>query len=447
MNNETLRAVVVQPGEPAVVKEIDGSLPGLQNLVGGYIQISYPFDDAVGLICNDKGKLLGMPLNRSLKNDAGEVYDILAGNFIIVGLSKDNFASLTPEQEAKYLELYKVPERFEFIDGKIVASPISDKISFHAFRESVITDLQNRFEKDGLKVDIIPKRVEKPSKTYEGIMVSIPGSSVSMCIDLEPTYAQLKHNDDISHVIAPLYEGIRENLSQMSQYDISDKIKDYAWIRDHLVIDVVSKERAGDYLQGVPHTDIGADLTAIYRIVLDDSSSTVITNAMREQLGISEEQLHADALVTSEKRYPIKMETLGSFISAMVGDSGPNTPSMWVCMADHRLQGGAGVIAYSNFPEEVSSRITEGNFYILPSSLHEVIIIPDTSDISVTELENIVQAVNASELKPEDILSNRAYYFDVDKKEITFAKEREEQVKSLEADKTHIPDVPKRKGR
>lgn len=78
----------------------------LQKMVGGLIQAVYPFEDAVALICNDEGKLLGLPINRPLYDEDGEMYDILVGTFLVVGLTEDDFGSLPEEMIEKYTEAF-----------------------------------------------------------------------------------------------------------------------------------------------------------------------------------------------------------------------------------------------------------------------------------------------------------------------------------------------------
>ena len=62
-----MRILLVEPGKTPVLKEIDGSLKSMQEIVGGTIQVLYPFAEPVALVCNDEGKLLGLPLNRALR--------------------------------------------------------------------------------------------------------------------------------------------------------------------------------------------------------------------------------------------------------------------------------------------------------------------------------------------------------------------------------------------
>ena len=115
---------VLEPMKEPYVKEIDPGLHALQAEVGGDIAASYPFDDPVGLVLNDEGMLIGLDLNRSLRDEHGEIYDIVAGTFLVVGLGEESFTSLPPELAQKYMEYFKQPEQFINLNGQIVALPV-----------------------------------------------------------------------------------------------------------------------------------------------------------------------------------------------------------------------------------------------------------------------------------------------------------------------------------
>ena len=121
---DKLTVLVVEPMKEPYVKEIDPGLHALQAEVGGDIAASYPFDDPVGLVLNDEGKLIGLDLNRSLRDEHGEIYDIVAGTFLVVGLGPESFASLPPDMIQKYTEQFKRPELFASVNGQIVSVPV-----------------------------------------------------------------------------------------------------------------------------------------------------------------------------------------------------------------------------------------------------------------------------------------------------------------------------------
>ena len=103
---EKITDLVVEPEKYPYSAEIPVGLESLQKIVGGTIQAVYPFEDEAALICNDEGKLLGLPLNRPLRNEDGVIYDIIVGTFLVVGLTEDDFGSLSEEMIEKYTEVF-----------------------------------------------------------------------------------------------------------------------------------------------------------------------------------------------------------------------------------------------------------------------------------------------------------------------------------------------------
>lgn len=116
-----MKVLMVEPGKSPYETEIEGGLESLQAAVGGDIQATYPYDDLVALICNEEGKYMGLPLNRALYDDEGRMYDIVAGNFLIVGLGEEDFTDLPAELMEKFSEQFKYPEKFARIAGEIIA--------------------------------------------------------------------------------------------------------------------------------------------------------------------------------------------------------------------------------------------------------------------------------------------------------------------------------------
>ncbi len=105
-----MRVLVIEPLKEPYEATIDGKLESMQKLVGGLIEAIYPFeDDHVALICNEEGKLLGFPLNRALRDESGEIYDIVSGTFLLCSAppTSANFESLSEEQIQKYIKKYK----------------------------------------------------------------------------------------------------------------------------------------------------------------------------------------------------------------------------------------------------------------------------------------------------------------------------------------------------
>ncbi len=123
---EKIKVLVLEPMKKPYVKEIVHTLEDLQKEVGGSIEAVYPFEDKVAIICNDEHKFNGMPMNRCLRDQDGEIYDILGGNLLVVGLTEYDFGSLTPEQVEKFSEYFGTPEMFVNINGSLMVLPVPD---------------------------------------------------------------------------------------------------------------------------------------------------------------------------------------------------------------------------------------------------------------------------------------------------------------------------------
>lgn len=101
-----MKVLVVEPMQPCRVEEISDRLEAMQAVVGGYIEEVTPFNEPVAIVCNEEGKLNGLPYNRPLLDRNGLPYDILCGTFFIAGVQGERFVSLTDEQIGQYKSLY-----------------------------------------------------------------------------------------------------------------------------------------------------------------------------------------------------------------------------------------------------------------------------------------------------------------------------------------------------
>ena len=122
-----MNVLVVEPGKAPYEMQIGSDLQSMQALVGGYLEAVYPFDQPVALVCNEDGKRDGLPLNRALRDSDGDIYDIIAGNFFIAGLGKNDLTDLPHELAEQFAERFRQPEMFLREGDKVVAAPILDE--------------------------------------------------------------------------------------------------------------------------------------------------------------------------------------------------------------------------------------------------------------------------------------------------------------------------------
>ncbi len=122
--------LVVEPGKVPETRDISGNLKEMQSIVGGYIQAIYPFP-GIALICNEEGWLLGLPGNRGLRDENGEVHNIIWGTFFLCGAPADgeDFVGLTPKQAKQLEKQFHTPEAFVGSDGRILCIPFNTEIA------------------------------------------------------------------------------------------------------------------------------------------------------------------------------------------------------------------------------------------------------------------------------------------------------------------------------
>lgn len=121
-----MQIVMVEPGKAAYAMELGHSLKAMQQAVGGAIQILYPLEEPVALVCHEEGKLLGLPPNRGLWDEEGRLYDIVCGPFFLCGAppQSDRLEGLTEGQARALLERFGRPELFVRVGEEILCLPM-----------------------------------------------------------------------------------------------------------------------------------------------------------------------------------------------------------------------------------------------------------------------------------------------------------------------------------
>lgn len=229
-----------------------------------------------------------------------------------------------------------------------------------------------------------------------------------------------------------------------------DQLKDYDMVKPHLLMEIVGKEANAEKLQSVPHTDM-EDMAVTYRILMDrseDGQATIpITNKLIDHYGITVEQLHEDAIACSEKIAPLSILNMNELMYEMSGGlfGGPDDPPspIYVATNESRLQG-ASVIAYPDFMDQAAEKLG-GSFFILPSSVHEVILVPDSIELSISELKAMVTQVNASEVLPKDRLTDNVYHFDAEARIFEKASQFEQRIEKSKERRSVLDELGSKK--
>lgn len=308
-------------------------------------------------------------------------------------------------------------------------------MDFKEFQESIVQDMKDRTW--GVNFDIQP--VEKlQGQSYTGLSIQPQDGIMAATVNLEQMYTQMIDGMPYEQVVDNLVERTAEILDDMPQVNMND-LTNYEVMKEKLVVQVIPTERNQDMLQHIPHKDI-EDMSLVYRMMMDHNesgtSSILVTNQIMASYGITQEQLHQDALDAAVINNPATFRNLQEVLCDLMGMPAEMMPPMdgpqlYVASVEGSVNG-AGVIAYPDFMEQVADQLG-GDFFVLPSSVHEVLVLPDDGNTDRSVLESMVRDVNATEVQLEDQLSDNVYHYDSQDKVFELASSYEQRMAIREA--------------
>ncbi|MBQ6407423.1 MAG: hypothetical protein IJJ64_05230 [Butyrivibrio sp.] len=317
-------------------------------------------------------------------------------------------------------------------------------MNFEEFKNSLANDVKEILEeKTGRAFDVEPRTVEKMNETYEALTVKPVDSEIGVNLNITNLYSNIESGDSYEDIVSGAAKVAENALINSPDFDI-DALKDYDKMKDNLAIEVVSAERNKGMLESVPHKEI-EDMAVVYRFLVGDSpagaGSILVTNQMLDNYGVTAEQLHQDAIKNAPEIRPLVIEGMAEVLAKQMGvedletlgfNIPPEQEQMFVASVEGNIHG-AGVLAYQDFMDQAAER-AGGSFFILPSSIHEVLIIPDNGKFDAASLEKMVREVNATTVDIADQLTDNVYHYDAEEKVFELAEKFEDRVAAKETD-------------
>lgn len=294
-------------------------------------------------------------------------------------------------------------------------------MTYAEFLEEMRHDLQNRFATDlppeYADVRIGIRDVEKlQGESYRGLSFRNGDSRVEADLNLNPAFQAYEAGKPFQDLVKDVQMRIMEALDRTPKIDI-DELSNYEAMKSKLMMEIISQKGNEDRLQKIPHQKV-EDLALIYRVDMGGSAggrmTSVVTNRQLEAFGITAEQLHKDALENAPITHPASLRSMREVMAEMTGtepeEAMPEEPAMLVATVEGGFMG-ASVIQYPGFMEQAAEQVG-GDFFVLPSSIHEVLLIPDEGKADFHDLEAMVQTINEAQVAPEERLSDHVYHYD-----------------------------------
>lgn len=291
-------------------------------------------------------------------------------------------------------------------------------LNYIEFKEKFLSKLEELVSEEGM-YEISEKTFHKINRDMEAVAIMLKenneGAGFGQIHYFENLYSDYKKGLSIDEVVRTIMDSLKGNKPREKNID---KFFGYEECKDRIVAQVISKERNGEIIEKNVNRSF-LDLALVYRIVFknDDSGliSALISNDIASEWGIDEKTLYKVALENINAKAPYKAVNIGEIIH---GDKDEALPPMYVLSSGNRSFG-ASAIAY---PEEIKKAggVMKGNFFILPSSQHDLILVPyDPS--SVERYKNMVRSVNKDVVDIEDWLSDSVYFYDRESETVELA--------------------------
>jgi hypothetical protein len=309
-------------------------------------------------------------------------------------------------------------------------------MDYEQFKVAFAEDLKTNLQKLGIEADVSEHHIEKLNDSYEALSVTPKGSSIGVNANLDEIFHAIERGRDYNEVLSGVTESLKGSLEHMPKLQVSD-LTNYAEMKNKLAMEVVSAERNAKMLQNVPHEQM-EDIAVVYRLVLNSSkgaSSTVlVTNDLMDKFGITHEQLHDDAMKNAPLIRPAEIKGMEETLNEMQGGPAlePDPDEILFVAGVPDQSHGAAVIAYPNFFEDAAEKLG-GDYFIIPSSIHEVLLVKDTGEMNSRDLAAMIKEVNATEVAPEDVLTDHAYHYDSKEHIFESADKFEERQAEMEA--------------
>lgn len=299
------------------------------------------------------------------------------------------------------------------------------KCSYKKFKDLVLYYVKRNF---GTDVNIeIHNIVKNNSFELEGMVIIENGKNISPNFYLQLYYQEYLRGVGIEDIVAEMLK----KYDQLQHEDFSEFSMDIENCMDKIVCRLVSYEKNIKLLENIPYIRF-LDLAIIFYCLVVESGDGIgsvrISNKIMEEWKITVKMLYQVAIYNTERLFPKVFCSLKTMLESMIESGKKEVPEVFFDTDSYSLENtsapfvltnkrginGAAVILYPDCLKEIG-RLAGEDLYIIPSSIHELLIVPDDRQTPPKELRRMVQEVNASCVAAEEVLSDMVYKYSVEK--------------------------------
>lgn len=292
-------------------------------------------------------------------------------------------------------------------------------MNFNEFKEELVKALSNVFENTEISFNTVTKN---NGLTLDGLVIISPTSNISPTIYVNHYFEQYENGRDFEDIVNAIADVYTDALPK-TNFDIQS-FTEWERVKGNIIYCLVNREKNAELLEKVPHREF-LDLAIIYKCLVStsdtDGCATIqIKNEHMEYWNVSESDLFTVASENTPNKLKADLMNMFSAISGMLDlDTDIDlSPSPMFVLSNTSKLNGATAILYNNVLKEFADKV-KSDLYILPSSIHETILLPSFEGMSKDELKEMVECVNATQVAPHEVLSDNVYFYDRAKDEIS----------------------------
>ena len=250
-----------------------------------------------------------------------------------------------------------------------------------------------------------------------GLTLTEQDINISPTIYLEEYYRQFQNGGSLEHITSDILRLYNEVRFQKSWGE--EKLYDYSQVKEKVIYRLVNYESNEKMLRNVPYI-VYLDLAIVFCVLLEVTKYGTATMAIRNDhldlWGVEKEELYRQASENTSKFLPDDFSSMSAVIEELTEESEAHISfedkeeEMYV-LSNRIHSYGAAAILYSGRMEGIGMYL-KSNYYILPSSVHEVIVVPEKAAVEKEELSAMVAEINRTQVEAEEVLSDHAYYYD-----------------------------------
>lgn len=204
-------------------------------------------------------------------------------------------------------------------------------------------------------------------------------------------------------------------------------------IRDGIVYKLVNTEKNSEMLENVPHMDF-LDLSLIFQCTVakekNGKASILVHNAHLKLWDVTPDDLYRAACINTPRLYPYEIKSMKEAICEIMQEESPDTFDQERCMeqlpdsapmyvlSNNVKTEGACCMLYPDLLGDFADEL-ESDFYIIPSSIHECLLLPAEKSVDAEEIKAMIKEINETQVKEEDILSDSLYFYDRENDKVT----------------------------